>query len=165
MSNDHTSVIVYCFVFFFSSRRRHTRFDCDWSSDVCSSDLCRWISPPRTRSSWGGLSPTCWSNRTRHAACRRPAGSRTCYGITGPTAAKPPAKSPDPSQSEVSLDRCQPPPVAIRHPLVDRKSESGLQLLDARSQRARIVAGHPAPALIGAPVARDELGEARFEHR
>src|SRR5256886_4910276 len=29
---------VVC-VFFFSSRRRHTRFDCDWSSDVCSSDL------------------------------------------------------------------------------------------------------------------------------
>src|SRR2546430_2916758 len=25
--------------FFFSSRRRHTRVDCDWSSDVCSSDL------------------------------------------------------------------------------------------------------------------------------
>src|SRR2546430_7670737 len=24
---------------FFSSRRRHTIFDCDWSSDVCSSDL------------------------------------------------------------------------------------------------------------------------------
>src|SRR6266853_3276094 len=28
-----------CVFFFFSSRRRHTRFDCDWSSDVCSSDL------------------------------------------------------------------------------------------------------------------------------
>src|SRR2546430_5518091 len=28
-----------CCCFFFSSRRRHTRFDCDWSSDVCSSDL------------------------------------------------------------------------------------------------------------------------------
>src|SRR2546427_4103219 len=28
-------------MFFFSSRRRHTRFDCDWSSDVCSSDLAR----------------------------------------------------------------------------------------------------------------------------
>src|SRR2546430_17399093 len=28
-----------CQFFFFSSRRRHTRFDCDWSSDVCSSDL------------------------------------------------------------------------------------------------------------------------------
>src|SRR5688572_32232565 len=31
---------MQCFrCFFFSSRRRHTRFDCDWSSDVCSSDL------------------------------------------------------------------------------------------------------------------------------
>src|SRR2546430_5409582 len=30
--------VIFCF-FFFSSRRRHTRFDCDWSSDVCSSDL------------------------------------------------------------------------------------------------------------------------------
>src|SRR2546430_16364926 len=30
---------MYMSFFFFSSRRRHTRFDCDWSSDVCSSDL------------------------------------------------------------------------------------------------------------------------------
>src|SRR5690606_41862959 len=28
-----------CIEFFFSSRRRHTRFSRDWSSDVCSSDL------------------------------------------------------------------------------------------------------------------------------
>src|SRR5438309_6204272 len=28
-----------CVIFFFSSRRRHTRWNCDWSSDVCSSDL------------------------------------------------------------------------------------------------------------------------------
>src|SRR5258707_15580825 len=27
-------------IFFFSSRRRHTRYWRDWSSDVCSSDLC-----------------------------------------------------------------------------------------------------------------------------
>src|SRR5438309_6501194 len=27
------------YYFFFSSRRRHTRWNCDWSSDVCSSDL------------------------------------------------------------------------------------------------------------------------------
>src|SRR5260370_19461614 len=32
--------------FFFSSRRRHTRFKCDWSSDVCSSDL--WSRIPQT---------------------------------------------------------------------------------------------------------------------
>src|SRR2546427_2143305 len=31
--------VFFFFFFFFSSRRRHTRFDCDWSSDVCSSDL------------------------------------------------------------------------------------------------------------------------------
>src|SRR5256886_8989992 len=39
--------------FFFSSRRRHTRFDCDWSSDVCSSDLhvqLRALPPPGSRS-------------------------------------------------------------------------------------------------------------------
>src|SRR2546430_6836236 len=34
------SIVITDFLFFFfSSRRRHTRFDCDWSSDVCSSDL------------------------------------------------------------------------------------------------------------------------------
>src|SRR2546430_3498160 len=33
--------LYVAFFFFFSSRRRHTRFDCDWSSDVCSSDLSR----------------------------------------------------------------------------------------------------------------------------
>src|SRR5476651_2802454 len=32
------------FLFFFSSRRRHTRYWRDWSSDVCSSDL-DWSTP------------------------------------------------------------------------------------------------------------------------
>src|SRR5690242_21609049 len=32
-------VYISYFIFFFSSRRRHTRLTCDWSSDVCSSDL------------------------------------------------------------------------------------------------------------------------------
>src|SRR5205807_3977584 len=35
----------FCFYFFFSSRRRHTRLQGDWSSDVCSSDL-GWIVTP-----------------------------------------------------------------------------------------------------------------------
>src|SRR5438309_3630698 len=34
-------VIISRKLFFFSSRRRHTRWNCDWSSDVCSSDLER----------------------------------------------------------------------------------------------------------------------------
>src|SRR5260221_7207147 len=33
----------YKFFFFFSSRRRHTRSLCDWSSDVCSSDLVQVV--------------------------------------------------------------------------------------------------------------------------
>src|SRR5437762_8764068 len=32
---------LFCVFFFFSSRRRHTRYIGDWSSDVCSSDLIR----------------------------------------------------------------------------------------------------------------------------
>src|SRR5436190_17589111 len=56
--------VFVCFVFFFSSRRRHTRSLCDWSSDVCSSDLA----PPRR-------------------ARRRPAGST---GEGGPHARAPP---------------------------------------------------------------------------
>src|SRR2546430_6275994 len=45
-------------VFFFSSRRRHTRFDCDWSSDVCSSDLPAAV---HGRALWlrGGALPGC----------------------------------------------------------------------------------------------------------
>src|SRR3989338_1293702 len=31
----------------FSSRRRHTRWNCDWSSDVCSSDLSWLLTKPR----------------------------------------------------------------------------------------------------------------------
>src|SRR5688572_32459489 len=37
--SERGRTIVTSLIFFFSSRRRHTRFDCDWSSDVCSSDL------------------------------------------------------------------------------------------------------------------------------
>src|SRR5438132_14241111 len=36
------SFIVLLVFFFFSSRRRHTISLCDWSSDVCSSDLLSW---------------------------------------------------------------------------------------------------------------------------
>src|SRR5438093_9387792 len=36
--------VFFFFFFFFSSRRRHTRLVSDWSSDVCSSDLCVEVS-------------------------------------------------------------------------------------------------------------------------
>src|SRR6266542_2152394 len=62
-------------LFFFSSRRRHTRCYRDWSSDVCSSDL----GAASTRSSCAP-SPTCarQSNGTRPSmASRARAGSST----------------------------------------------------------------------------------------
>src|SRR2546430_12047838 len=52
-------------IFFFSSRRRHTRFDCDWSSDVCSSDL-----PLARECGWNRLSTI--STRVPTAAGREP---------------------------------------------------------------------------------------------
>src|SRR5206468_5893481 len=46
--------ISYVCFFFFSSRRRHTRSDRDWSSDVCSSDLGFYVfGEPAT----GGFTP------------------------------------------------------------------------------------------------------------
>src|SRR3712207_7510445 len=38
---DFEFMCMGVFVFFFSSRRRHTRYWRDWSSDVCSSDLLK----------------------------------------------------------------------------------------------------------------------------
>src|SRR2546427_90231 len=49
-------MFLYCQFFFFSSRRRHTRFDCDWSSDVCSSDLVSGSAYTYTYATFGELS-------------------------------------------------------------------------------------------------------------
>src|SRR5438132_8286665 len=49
---------LYCMfvhIFFFSSRRRHTISLCDWSSDVCSSDLCRTYGEVRLVHSQGDV--------------------------------------------------------------------------------------------------------------
>src|SRR5437899_7018486 len=44
-------------LFFFSSRRRHTRCLSDWSSDVCSSDLkSELMMSPASRTTWRGFS-------------------------------------------------------------------------------------------------------------
>src|SRR5256885_3935921 len=53
------AVTVELLVFFFSSRRRHTRLQGDWSSDVCSSDLCWRLWRPAS-SPWTNCSPSPW---------------------------------------------------------------------------------------------------------
>src|SRR3989344_5149676 len=50
-------------MFIFSSRRRHTRLTCDWSSDVCSSDLGAAGGIADHRAAVGRGS--CFSGRTR----------------------------------------------------------------------------------------------------
>src|SRR5256886_2535539 len=72
--------------FFFSSRRRHTRFDCDWSSDVCSSDLVaevfglsnRWA----YRRSYGDKA---WFGLDRESAEELLAHADVVFSITGST--------------------------------------------------------------------------------
>src|SRR5699024_11630506 len=51
---------IYVHIFFFSSRRRHTRSKRDWSSDVCSSDL------PRVRD-FRGVSANSFDGRGNYA--------------------------------------------------------------------------------------------------
>src|SRR5216683_2478815 len=70
--------------FFFSSRRRHTRSDRDWSSDVCSSDLRPSVrspsSTPRPSRPRRGP-PTSWSLRgSRCDACGRRRRARRSLG-------------------------------------------------------------------------------------
>src|SRR2546430_6130584 len=69
--------------FFFSSRRRHTRFDCDWSSDVCSSDLAhdtppsRWPvdHPKACQATLDGDSTATLSRSSQNSAVKRAAGA------------------------------------------------------------------------------------------
>src|SRR5256885_8263842 len=81
-------MLSFLVLFFFSSRRRHTRLQGDWSSDVCSSDLAstrsrsarRWLSPRRREPEAAGVEWTARSGtaphrrrtRARPRGCRRP---------------------------------------------------------------------------------------------
>src|SRR5256886_12493697 len=71
-------LLIFFFFFFFSSRRRHTRFDCDWSSDVCSSDL---VVP-------ADLSD-CHEDRARMAAMTFPVARRMLHVLAGLAVAVP----------------------------------------------------------------------------
>src|SRR5437879_13010648 len=68
--------LVFILMFFFSSRRRHTRYIGDWSSDVCSSDLS---SPPRSPSRAPGHAHPWW-RRSRRGRYRK-RGTRAGGGL------------------------------------------------------------------------------------
>src|SRR5256885_9299255 len=65
-------LMLLVFHFFFSSRRRHTRLQGDWSSDVCSSDLI-----DRYRRSEGETP----ADRVPLCSCRRKAGLPAVGGL------------------------------------------------------------------------------------
>src|SRR5205085_8253704 len=70
------------YLFFFSSRRRHTRFDCDWSSDVCSSDL--WTRPVNgtLHLPFPGFALFPWLYSGRQVpGCQPPSQSRDDYAL------------------------------------------------------------------------------------
>src|SRR5438034_8151134 len=73
---------VLCVFFFFSSRRRHTRSLCDWSSDVCSSDLRTPQAPYRPCSAGGRRRGGCapWQPEAVFAAVRAPSPTAAARG-------------------------------------------------------------------------------------
>src|SRR5256885_1212281 len=71
-----------CSVFFFSSRRRHTRLQGDWSSDVCSSDLA----PSQDGSR--GVPPIASSPRSSMRSLRSPPSCSRSFGSSPSTSAR-----------------------------------------------------------------------------
>src|SRR5690606_23144988 len=78
VSVDLGSIMV---IFFFSSRRRHTRFSRDWSSDVCSSDLGSLTIRPSSAITVASVicSPSASHSDQSHAQSRTLSGSRSPY--------------------------------------------------------------------------------------
>src|SRR5439155_17293287 len=90
-SVNFISLFAFCFNFwlnfFFSSRRRHTRWPRDWSSDVCSSDLPRALWRQRTAPACASVEPLLgvWIQRpcfvlccSRNARCAQEIGRASC---------------------------------------------------------------------------------------
>src|SRR5256885_8438003 len=91
------------FFFFFASKRRHTRLQGDWSSDVCSSDLLVKRNPGETRGGGPGPVPAeggpgALVRGTVPAVCATPnqisIGGRDLHDLQK---RRPDAKSPPPS--------------------------------------------------------------------
>src|SRR5688500_19546496 len=86
----------HCSLFFFSSRRRHTRLQGDWSSDVCSSDLDR---PQRLARR---MHSSLRSSSARHRRRRGSAPRRTAHRRSRP---HPPPRRASPPRSNRSEER------------------------------------------------------------
>src|SRR6266571_65874 len=75
--------MCFLFFFFFSSRRRHTRLTCDWSSDVCSSDLGGCLSGRRIPASRRVPIRASCRRLARGSRPRQKLGRRAAAGTVG----------------------------------------------------------------------------------
>src|SRR5438132_14341135 len=97
--------LVMVSMFFFSSRRRHTRSLCDWSSDVCSSDLGRATGDQRAATitnnvfnvGGSGSTPATWDVR---------AGTRSEERRVGKECRSPGAPDPQKNDDEHISRKC-----------------------------------------------------------
>src|SRR2546421_1887201 len=88
--------------FFFSSRRRHTRSDRDWSSDVCSSDLLGLVDPARQPAFAVGLADVAPQDR---AHLRERGGSGDDERFAGLVDIEPPRGDPRSEERRVGKER------------------------------------------------------------
>src|SRR5256885_10870462 len=115
VSEINVGAVIHLDVFFFSSRRRHTRLQGDWSSDVCSSDL----PSSRGRPSAHCLMPT-----------MRPITSSSCSAPPSPkwaatTTMTGPWSSPRPcARSEEHTSELQSPCNLVCRLLLEKKNRS-----------------------------------------
>src|SRR5437588_9047758 len=95
VSIDNWRVLDFSvFFFFFSSRRRHTRSLCDWSSDVCSSDLLL---------SYLGICVLLWKWLSRLLSGPLLFVAATCIALTQPLVEVASLSSPDALSTAVLL--------------------------------------------------------------
>src|SRR2546430_11533280 len=108
-SSQSPTIINLChIIFFFSSRRRHTRFDCDWSSDVCSSDLLESVEAlfvPQAHQPRGLVG---WLNVSSHrggigAKPPRPATEQLDHGPALELAAQVPQRGVEPGERAAAV--------------------------------------------------------------
>src|SRR3712207_1413780 len=145
---------MFFYVFFFSSRRRHTRYWRDWSSDVCSSDL-QWhvglivwaaASHPQRATSLGDAVD---EHRELETFVRRLAGNPGC-------AHAPPVVAVHRSTAWAWLPMCAASPPAAPSPDL-----SPLRAFAARSVPLRMTLGLPAHGEVGFRRTHEQAQQAR----
>src|SRR2546429_6845034 len=110
-------VLVLFFLFFFSSRRRHTRCSRDWSSDVCSSDL---LAPTESAEvDTPGLrlhcSPASWRIVATNLLSRTAEGTKPIE--TAPPPSEVATEKPAPINFVISIDG-EEHPIQVNNPIV-----------------------------------------------